>query len=165
MPYCQEAPKNAELKGLFQCQFAGANPKVFVGGIAVGQPGTIPFGLNAPLSPAGSCPANPKGPITDGSQLVDIAQNPGAGGAGSDNGNAGTPPPATPAPAPAPAPGKSTTSPVSTPPTAPTPATGAGGFKLQNGKDAQTLNAKFATLSANSACQGNTLSCKHTQRN
>lgn len=30
----------------------------------------------------------------------------------------------------------------------------AGGFKLQNGKDAQALNAKFAALSASSACNG-----------
>lgn len=36
-----------------------------------------------------------------------------------------------------------------------TPTTGStGGFKAQNGRDAQALNAKFATLSASSACNG-----------
>lgn len=31
---------------------------------------------------------------------------------------------------------------------------GAGGFKLQNGKDAQALNAQFAGLTADSSCNG-----------
>lgn len=84
VPYCQQAPKNAELNGLFQCQFQSADEKTFVGGIPVGQNGTIPFGLSAPLSPAGSCAANPSGPITDGSQLVDITQNPGVGSSASN---------------------------------------------------------------------------------
>lgn len=149
--YCQQAPKNAQLNGLFQCQFAGANPTVFVGGAAVGQPGTIPFGKNAPLSPPGSCPANPNGPIADGTQLVDITQNPGVGGAG--NGSAGNTPPKATQPAPAP--------PASTPiaPPAPPANTGAGGFKLQNGKDAQALNAKFTTLNANSPCTAGDQAC------
>ncbi|KIJ65151.1 hypothetical protein HYDPIDRAFT_89084 [Hydnomerulius pinastri MD-312] len=77
VPYCQSAPRNAELNGLYQCQFQGDDPKTFVGGIAVGGNGTIPFGMSAPLSPAGSCPANPSGPIADGTQLVDLTQNPG----------------------------------------------------------------------------------------
>lgn len=34
----------------------------------------------------------------------------------------------------------------------------AGGFQLQNGKDAQTLNAKFATLTTSSSCNGTYLS-------
>lgn len=193
MPYCQQAPKNPELNGLFQCQFQGADPKTFVGGIAVGQPGTIPFGKTAPLSPAGSCPANPGGPIAAGSQLVSITQNPGVGGAGGSSGsgnaskNAGSnstgsaaaPPasagsqvaPVAAAPAPA-APSASsgscnagsgskhssansssaamgTGSPATN--NAAT-AAGGSGFKLQNGKDAQQLNAKFATLSATSSC-------------
>ena len=87
VPYCQKAPRNAELNGLFQCQFQGDNPKVFVGGIAVGGPGTIPFGQNAPLSPPGSCPAHTSGPITDGTQLSDLTTSPGnAGVAGKGNG-------------------------------------------------------------------------------
>ncbi|EIW58815.1 uncharacterized protein TRAVEDRAFT_149253 [Trametes versicolor FP-101664 SS1] len=75
--YCQQAPKNAELNGLFQCQFQGAKATTFVGGVAVGAAGTIPFGQTTPLSPAGSCPANPTGPIPDGQQLSDITQDPG----------------------------------------------------------------------------------------
>ncbi|EMD38729.1 hypothetical protein CERSUDRAFT_112455 [Gelatoporia subvermispora B] len=81
VPYCQEAPKNAELNGLFQCQFQSADEQTFVGGIPVGGNGTIPFGMTSPVSPAGSCPANPSGPITDGSQLTDITSNPGVPGA------------------------------------------------------------------------------------
>jgi hypothetical protein len=51
IPYCQKAPKNQELTGLFQCQFQGSNKQVFVGGVQVGGPGTIPFGRNAPVQP------------------------------------------------------------------------------------------------------------------
>ncbi|KAG1841282.1 hypothetical protein F4604DRAFT_1939553 [Suillus subluteus] len=80
MPYCQSAPHNAELNGLFQCQFQGDNPTAFVG-----SNGTIPFGMSAPVSPAGSCPANPSGLIADGSQLVDLTQNPGVGGTTASN--------------------------------------------------------------------------------
>lgn len=190
MPYCQQAPKNPELNGLFQCQFQGADPKTFVGGIAVGQPGTIPFGKTAPLSPAGSCPANPGGPIAAGSQLVSITQNPGVGGAGGSSGsgnaskNAGSnstgsaaaPPasagsqvaPVAAAPAPSASSGScnagsgskhssanSSSAAMGTgSPATNNAATAAGGsgFKLQNGKDAQQLNAKFATLSAISSC-------------
>jgi len=145
VPYCQSAPRNAELKGLFQCQFQGDNPKTFVGGVAVGGAGTIPFGMSAPVSPAGSCPANPAGPIPDGSQLVDITQNPGVGGATSSNGNTG---------------GSAGTSTTTSPIVAASPAaaassagsSGSGGFKLANGQEAQKLNAQFATLTATSSC-------------
>jgi hypothetical protein len=71
VPYCQKAPRNQELNGLFQCQYQGANQKTFVGNVAVGGPGTIPFGMTKPLDPLGSCPAHPSGPIADGTQLVD----------------------------------------------------------------------------------------------
>jgi len=72
--YCTKAPKNSELNGLFQCQFESiANKTQFQRGnsapLKLGDTGTIPFGLNAPLNPAGSCPANPSGPIPDGEQL------------------------------------------------------------------------------------------------
>lgn len=83
VPYCQSAPNNTELTGLFQCQFAGANEATFVGGIAVGGAGTIPFGQTTPLSPPGSCPANPSGPVPDGVQLVSITQDPGLSNVGS----------------------------------------------------------------------------------
>ena len=133
---------------MFQCQFASAKTQTFVGGVTVGNPGTIPFGLSSPLNPAGSCPANPNGPIPDGQQLVDITQNPGPGGAvstrpvlvGSPSGSVKTSTPAI-----------SKSSPTSAP-SVPTPQ--AGGFKLQNGEDAQKLNAQFATLTENSSCTG-----------
>ncbi|KAI0741732.1 hypothetical protein C8Q80DRAFT_1274114 [Daedaleopsis nitida] len=72
--YCQKAPKNAELAGLFQCQFQSVDETNFVGGLTVGSPGTIPFGQDAPLSPPGSCAASPEGPIPDGFQLLDFLQ-------------------------------------------------------------------------------------------
>lgn len=83
VPYCQSAPKNAELDGLFQCQFAGANENTFVGGLAVGSAGTIPFGLTSAVSPAGSCPAHPDGPVPDGEQLSDLVSSPGTPSSGS----------------------------------------------------------------------------------
>jgi len=151
--YCQQAPKNSELSGLFQCQFAGAKTETFVGGIAAGSPGTIPFRLSSPVNPAGSCPANPNGPIPDGQQLVrDIAQNPGSGGDGANTrpvlvGDPGSPvktsTPAADRPAPTP------TSNVPNP----------SNFKLQNGNDAQKLNSQFATLTANSSCTDGQNAC------
>jgi len=80
VPYCQKAPRNAELQGLFQCQFQGSNQQSFVGGLKVGDNGTIPFGMTQPVNPLGSCLAHPQGPIADGSQLVDQVQDPGVGG-------------------------------------------------------------------------------------
>lgn len=79
VPYCQTAPKNAELDGLFQCQFQGTNPTEFVGNVAVGQPGTIPFGMSAPVSPPQSCPAHKQGGIADGTQLTAVTTDPGVG--------------------------------------------------------------------------------------
>jgi hypothetical protein len=76
--YCQKAPQNAELKGLFQCQFKSCDTKVFgANNVAAGGAGTIPFGQNKVLSPAGSCPANPAGPLDDGVQLNTLTKNPG----------------------------------------------------------------------------------------
>ncbi|OJA18445.1 hypothetical protein AZE42_05810 [Rhizopogon vesiculosus] len=167
VPYCQSAPRNAELKGLFQCQFQGDNPKTFVGGTAVGGAGTIPFGMNAPLNPAGSCPANPSGPIADGSQLVDLTQNPGVGGAtstpsttGGSTGNSivNTPSSGATSSTPSAAVAAVAASPVGAVPST-TPASGGGGFKLSNGQSAQKLNAQFATLTAASSCTANTNAC------
>jgi len=151
VPYCQQAPQNSELDGLFQCQFAGANPTVFVGGIPVGQAGTIPFGHSTPLSPPGSCPAHTSGPIADGTQLVDLTHNPGVGTSSSGS-SKDTTPVTTPA--------SSVVAPAATmaaPPSAPTTSSSetsstSGDFHLQNGKDAQALNANFASLTASSAC-------------
>ncbi|KAG1864851.1 hypothetical protein F4604DRAFT_1012960 [Suillus subluteus] len=178
VPYCQSAPRNAELNGLFQCQFQGDNPTTFVGGIAVGGNGTIPFGMSAPVNPAGSCLANPSGPIADGTQLVDLTQNPGVGGTTASNNTTGgsnststvTTPSATPS-------SDSSNSdceedPTESTPTASptmaadsaaaasaTPSSTNGNFKLTNGQNAQKLNAQFATLTATSLCTEGTNAC------
>ncbi|KAH9847611.1 hypothetical protein C2E23DRAFT_787249 [Lenzites betulinus] len=199
VPYCQQAPKNAELNGLFQCQYQGANQSSFVGGLTVGAVGTIPFGHSAPLSPLGSCPANPSGPIADGSQLTDITSDPGlqnidssSSGSASDSGSSSTP--SATASASASASSASSTSdaggddddedcsedapsatasqaaatttaaaaPSTTdaaPATTTAAASSSGSFQLQNAKDAQALNAKFATLTADSSCNEGDQAC------
>jgi hypothetical protein len=160
--YCQKAPQNPELDGLFQCQYKGNNPKTFVGGSNLGETGTIPFGRTAPLNPLGSCPANPQGPIADGSQLVDITTTPFAPGssnvAATDTGSNGTP--STPS---APSdddgnspPSSSLAEDASVPTAAPT---STGDFHLQNGRDAQSLNAKFSSLDATSSCTDGETAC------
>jgi len=53
IPYCQKDPANAELQGLFQCQFAGSNCAKFAGGLNLGSKGTMPFGFTGPLHPLG----------------------------------------------------------------------------------------------------------------
>ena len=112
------------------------------------------------MNPPGSCPANPNGPIPDGQQLVDITQNPGSGGGGNSSGGGGGG-------------GGNSSRPVSTgnqggstkistpaaknptPTSTPNPPNPQGGdFKLQNGKDAQKLNAQFSQLTADSSCTG-----------
>ena len=60
--------------GLFQCQFQSAEAQVFAGGLLPGELGTIPYGLDAPVSPAGACAASPRGPVPDGLQLVDLVR-------------------------------------------------------------------------------------------
>ncbi|KAG1728159.1 uncharacterized protein EDB91DRAFT_866006 [Suillus paluster] len=175
VPYCQSAPRNAELNGLFQCQFQGDDPKTFVGGTAVGGNGTIPFGMSAPVNPAGSCLANPSGPIADGSQLVDITQSPGVGGTTSSDtttgGSNSTSTVATPSATPSGSsdtdceedPTESTSTASLTMPatavSAATPSATSGNFKLTNGQNAQKLNAQFATLTATSPCTEGTNAC------
>ncbi|KAI0334634.1 hypothetical protein GY45DRAFT_1318236 [Cubamyces sp. BRFM 1775] len=170
VPYCQQAPKNAELNGLFQCQFQGADQQTFVGGLKVGAAGTIPFGHSAPLSPLGSCPANPTGPIADGSQLTDITSDPGlqnidgsssSGSSGSSSSSDDNAASATTAAV------ASTTEAAATSTAAAASATTAAAssgsssssFQLQNAKDAQALNAKFATLTADSSCNDGDMAC------
>ncbi|KAG6866557.1 hypothetical protein C0991_002042 [Blastosporella zonata] len=140
--YCEQAPQNAELNGLFQCQYQGANPTTFVGGVAVGQAGTIPFGMTAPLSPAGSCPAHPSGPIADGSQLIDIVSDPGVSTTGSGTSTSGT----------------ATTAAVVAAVATSTPSASSN-FQFQNGLDAQALNAQFATLTTSSSCSEGDQAC------
>ncbi|PPQ84341.1 hypothetical protein CVT26_011350 [Gymnopilus dilepis] len=71
VPYCQVAPKNAELNGLFHCQFSGSDFTKFSGD----QTGNVPLGLTS-LNPAGSCPASPDAPVPDGVQLNTLVQSP-----------------------------------------------------------------------------------------
>ena len=78
VPYCQKAPKNAELNGLFHCQFAGSDFTKFSGD----QTGNLPLGLDA-VNPPGSCPAKPDGPVPDGVQLNTLVTDPGAPQSGS----------------------------------------------------------------------------------
>lgn len=125
VPYCQQAPKNAELNGLFHCQFAGSKFPNFSG-----NGGTVPLGLTA-VNPPGSCPANPNGPVPDSTQLNTITQNPGVGGgavAGNNNNGGGGAagngaPPTTPTPA---APPKVSPTPAAQPQQAPPAAAPAG---------------------------------------
>jgi len=165
IPYCQTAPRNPELNGLFQCQFVGSNQNTFANGAALGAAGTIPFGLNAPLNPLGSCPANPQGPVPDGQQLVDITTNPNAPGTA---GGAAPPASTTSAVVAAPPAATSVAPPAASSAAAPpaaTPAAGGsdkGGFQLANGQAAQKLNAKFATLSASSSCTDGEQACVGT---
>ncbi|EJD03734.1 uncharacterized protein FOMMEDRAFT_167061 [Fomitiporia mediterranea MF3/22] len=95
IPYCQQAPKNSELNGLFQCQFDGTKD-TFTGNLQAGAQGTVPLGLQS-LNPPKSCPANPQGGIADGTQLVDVTQDPGlnnikggSGNSGNNSGNTGS---------------------------------------------------------------------------
>lgn len=90
IPYCQNAPRNAELNGLYQCQFQGSDQTTFAGNLKVGANGTMPFGMTSVLSPAGSCPANPSGPIADGTQLVDQVSSPGTVSSGNGTSNTTT---------------------------------------------------------------------------
>jgi hypothetical protein len=167
--YCQQAPRNAELDGLFQCQFKGDNPTVFVGGVPVGQSGTIPFGHSQPLSPSGSCPANPSGPIADGTQLTDITKDPGVPSSGTSATPAAS---STPAATDTAAAGAAATPTDTTPGTCGTAAANppaatsqaadtstGGGFALKNGQDAQKLNAQFAKLTPDSSCTAGQDAC------
>ncbi|KAF5351541.1 hypothetical protein D9758_007245 [Tetrapyrgos nigripes] len=161
VPYCQKAPKNPELNGLFQCQFQGADPKTFVGGVAVGGEGTIPFGLNAPLNPAGSCKANPDGPIADGTQLVDLTQDPGVktNSGGSNPSSPSSSATSSPAVHTSASGSKGASASTSTNSPTSSSSSGSSGFKLQNGKDAQALNAQFASLAADSSCNAGENAC------
>jgi hypothetical protein len=51
--YCQKAPANVELQGLYQCQFDSSSKITFTGGLKLGSEGTTPFGFTSPLNPAG----------------------------------------------------------------------------------------------------------------
>jgi len=159
VPYCQQKPRNAELNGLFQCQFQGVNPTKFADGSSIGAPGTMPFGQNTPVNPPGSCPANPAGPIAAGQQLTDLVQSPGVPAAsGAGNGTAQSASSATPSAA------VSAAQPTaSSAASSATPRAVSAGFKAQNGKDAQALNEKFKGLTPNSPCTAGEQACVNGQ--
>jgi len=52
--FCEQAPRNPELKGVVNAQLAGVNPGLFgspsAGVVAFGAPGTCPFGQNPDVS-------------------------------------------------------------------------------------------------------------------
>ncbi|KIJ51073.1 hypothetical protein M422DRAFT_159022 [Sphaerobolus stellatus SS14] len=186
IPYCQKQARNTEIQGLFQCQFQGSNQAKFSNGQSVGGNGTIPLGLSAPLSPAGSCKAHPAGPIADGAQLESLVSDPGVsstsatasaasatattddGDVPADSGDTSFPDSTSSS-----CPGEDTTSTATAVPSATvsdaattaTPAASAtstassGDFQQQNGKDAQTQNAAFAQLTADSTCNEGDQAC------
>ncbi|KAI0708711.1 hypothetical protein C8Q72DRAFT_790776 [Fomitopsis betulina] len=180
VPYCQSAPKNAELDGLFQCQFAGASETTFVGGLAVGAAGTIPFGMTTPVSPAGSCPAHTDGPVPDGEQLSDLVSSPGTVSSSSSSSGSASSDVASATVAATSAVGTASTSDsgscviatetasdVSTTAAATAVSSAASSaatsssssFLQSNGQQAQQQNAQFSTLSSSSSCDEGTSAC------
>jgi len=158
VPYCQKAPASPLLSGLFQCQFQGASPTTFVGGLSVGASGTVPFGLKS-LSPLGSCKAHPSGPIADGTQLVDLTQDPGVSSSGNGSDSSAPASSSTPETSVAVA----ATSTAVAPPAATSASTSStSDFHLQNGLDAQKLNAQFKGLTASSSCTEGEQACVGT---
>ncbi|KAL5513871.1 hypothetical protein ACEPAG_2632 [Sanghuangporus baumii] len=183
VPYCQKAPKNAELNGFFHCQFAGSDFTKFSGD----QTGNLPLGLSA-VNPPGSCPAKIDGPVPDGVQLNTLVSNPGTpeGGnasSGATSANTGAVSSATdsianasatdgaPSVSITPDSGAKGAGDVTSvaPPAASSPAASASApadakpFTLQNGLDAQKGNAAAATISAGSSCTDGETVCAGTE--
>ncbi|KIP12302.1 hypothetical protein PHLGIDRAFT_329677 [Phlebiopsis gigantea 11061_1 CR5-6] len=56
-PYCQRAPRNAELQGIVNAQLPGVNPGIFggpsVGLVAFGDPSSCPFGTSPDVTTCG----------------------------------------------------------------------------------------------------------------
>ncbi|EIM81086.1 uncharacterized protein STEHIDRAFT_150134 [Stereum hirsutum FP-91666 SS1] len=169
VPYCQSAPTNSELNGLFQCQFQGASETTFVGNLAVGDAGTIPFGMTSAVNPAGSCPANPSGPIADGTQLVDQVSSPGtvsSSSGSSSNSSSSSSSSADTSSAAAvassavgAAAASSTSTPTAATSSSSSPSSSSSSFQLSNGQAAQTLNAQFASISASDSCSDGDSAC------
>ncbi|KAJ3866988.1 hypothetical protein EV359DRAFT_35435 [Lentinula novae-zelandiae] len=176
VPYCETAPQNSELNGFFQCQFQGSDQTSFVGGLSVGDAGTIPFGLSAAVNPAGSCPANPSGPVADGQQLNTITQNPGTPSGSTASGSTGSTASSASVPAAASsaasssastsdndgagaAAGASASSTSTAGTTTSSSTSSSSGFALSNGQAAQALNAQFASLTASSTCTDGQNAC------
>jgi len=164
--YCDKAPQNAELNGLFQCQFQGVNDNLFTNGNTPGQAGTIPFGLSSPVSPPGSCPAHPDGKVPDGQQLVDLVQSPGTPSSNSGGNNQApvqaAPPAASSDDSNQDAPSTSQAA-AAPPPAATTPASTGSGFQADNGRQAQQQNQEFASLTTSSPCTAGENACINQQ--
>jgi hypothetical protein len=168
VPYCQTAPKNAELNGLFHCQFASSDFTKFSGD----QTGNLPLGVSA-VTPPGSCPAKTDGPVPDGVQLNTLVTDPGvpaAGGAAAASAPAAASSAAADDAAAATAAAAAATTAAAAVSTAAAAAATAAAapaaaaadakpFTLQNGKDAQALNAQFASLTASSSCTNGQQAC------
>lgn len=69
LPYCQEQPRNAELEGLYTCQFEG----VVLNRRTIGYEG-LPPNVDS-VSPRGSCPALSR-PLPNGHLLHVVASDP-----------------------------------------------------------------------------------------
>lgn len=165
VPYCQTAPKNAELNGLFHCQFQGTVKNGFSGD----QTGNTPLGGVA-VNPIGSCPAKQDGPVPDGVQLNTLVQNPGVGsssgtssGASSNNSSSTS----TAATAAATSASSSASTGSSSSGSAGSSSTGSSStnasttssFQKQNGLDAIALNQQFASLTPSSPCTAGSNAC------
>ncbi|KAH8920489.1 hypothetical protein BT69DRAFT_1313057 [Atractiella rhizophila] len=171
VPYCNKAPENVELDGLFHCQFAGSDFTKFSGD----QTANVPLGVST-VNPPGSCPANLDDPVPDGVQLNTITSDPGVANASTsgtvadtgvgkadtsasdagdddedcvdkDEGN-GTDTDTS-------ATTSSTPAPVSTSATSTGAVASGGSVQAQNAADAQKLNVQFATLTSASTCDPN----------
>ncbi|KAJ8454367.1 hypothetical protein ONZ45_g19337 [Pleurotus djamor] len=173
VPYCQTAPKNTELNGLFHCQFAGSDFTKFSGD----QTGNLPLGLTA-VNPPGSCPAKTDGPVPDGVQLNTLVDSPGVASSAAPPAAAVQTPPDVADTAPpvrivggqgqgqaiAPPANNQNQGAVTPPPqAAPQADPNAKPFTLANGQDAKALNAQFASLTPESSCQDGQQACVNGQ--
>ncbi|KAI0342963.1 hypothetical protein BDW22DRAFT_1393621 [Trametopsis cervina] len=159
VPYCQSPPRNPELNGIYQCQFQSSKPGTFFGGVSVGSNGTIPLGLTSPVTPPGSCPAYPAGPIPDGSQLVGLVDQPFAvNSANTTTATSAVSSSSTNLTIGSPGQGQALSS-TATSASATSTIISNNGYILQNGLDAQALNAQFSTLTPTSPCQDNQQAC------
>ncbi|KAK0477951.1 hypothetical protein IW261DRAFT_256821 [Armillaria novae-zelandiae] len=170
VPYCQTAPKNSELNGLFHCEFAGSDFTKFSGD----QTGNVPLGLSA-VTPPGSCPAKPDGPVPDGVQLNTLVQNPGVGSSGSTSSGTSSSGSSSGSASSSASPVVSSStasdannagagdavgsSPSSSAVASTSTGTSATGFQKQNGEDAKALNTQFASLTASSPCTDGDEAC------
>jgi len=114
------------------------------------------------LNPLGSCPAHTSGPIADGSQLSDIVSTPGVGQSSSSSGSnsdSGSNSESSTVVVTATASPTTVTATASSAPSSSASSSSSSGFALQNAQDAQALNAKFATLTADSSCQAGETAC------